>query len=133
MQKNIQIHWRLPKNWCLVKSIYSLNVPLLFASSLKQMYTQICCYPSFTDSWFTGETLSYLFQLPLEEGSLDWWEFPSQIQIHICCSIWKVNISFFFIGTHFFKGAQVWEFSWHGFFLFLHHEASMGRRLQGKN
>jgi hypothetical protein len=27
------------------------------------------------------------------------------------------------------KGAQVWKFSTHGFFLFLHHKASMGRRL----
>ncbi len=27
------------------------------------------------------------------------------------------------------KGAQVWKFSSHGFFLFFHHKASMGRRL----
>ncbi len=27
------------------------------------------------------------------------------------------------------KGAQVWKFSSHGFFLFLHHKASKGRRL----
>ncbi len=39
----------------------------------------------------------------------------------------------FFIGTYFFKGAQVREFLSHGFFLFLHHKASMGRQLQGKN
>jgi hypothetical protein len=27
-----------------------------------------------------------------------------------------------------FKGAQVWKFSSHGFFLFFHHKASMGRQ-----
>jgi hypothetical protein len=32
----------------------------------------------------------------------------------------------------FLKGAQVWKFSSHGFSLFFHHKASMGRRLRAK-